>query len=350
MAKTLEEFAQLEPLWDKAIQHPAETSPDEKHQLMQWPPLEEMQANTTKYLGMSVENLLQKAATDRQSLTYAECRLIHDHFRITRILDNGDQFAWLQMRPDLYDKLKQAQEAVLSPIELQAVQAVNEVYPQKKYDEYMARHEKRKQEPFPDLKDWVRKIVLREDDKSWGYVFYHQKGMARLDEFRALFAEVLEMSFFFEGYEEIHDHKFAQFVPFEADESDIGHLQQDFRDRRERGDLKPGVLKNVFFLLTDEALSACGTYGPDMYYGWIWAIDPDWPLSRPDEDGYDGRLKISITQIFYRFYEFMSDGFSLREIWQDFHYVNANKLYPSSWPEPISWHFTRLENSKWPYN
>ncbi|CAK46732.1 uncharacterized protein An14g07400 [Aspergillus niger] len=337
MAKTLEEFAQLEPLWDKAIQHPAEISPDEKHQLMQWPPLEEMQANSAEYL-----------ATDRQSLTYAECRLIRDHFRITPTLDKGDRFAWPQMRPDLYDKLKQAQEAALLPIELQAVQAVNEVFPQKMYDDLEARHEKRK--PFPDLQDWVRRIVVREDDKSWGYVFYHQKGMARLDEFRALFAEVLEMSFGFKGYEEIHDHKFAQFVPFEADESNISHLQQDFRDRRERGDLKPGVLKNVFFLLTDEALSACGTYGPDMYYGWIWAIDPDWPLSRPDEDGYDGRLKISITQIFYRFYEFMSDGLSLKEIWQDFHYVNANKLYPSYWREPISWAITRLEKSKWPYN
>jgi hypothetical protein len=226
MAKTLEEFAQLKPLWDKAIQHPVDISPDEKHQLMQWPPLEEMQANSTKYLGMSLENLLQKAATDRQSLTYAECRLIRDYFRITPTLDKGDRFAWPQMRPDLYDKLKQAQEAALPPIELQAVQAVNEVFSQKQYDDLEARYEKRKQEPFPDLQDWVRRIVVRENDKSWGYVFYHQKGMARLDKFRALFTEVLEMSFLFKGYEEIHDHKFAQFVPFEADESDIGHLQQ----------------------------------------------------------------------------------------------------------------------------
>ncbi|KAF3392839.1 hypothetical protein F1880_008880 [Penicillium rolfsii] len=289
MAKTLEEFAQLEPLWDKAIQHPAGISRDEKHQLMQWPPLEEMQANSTKYLGMSLENLLQNAATDRQSLTYAECRLIRDNFRSTPHLDKGDRFAWPQMRPDLYDKLKEAQEAVLPSKELQAVQAVNE------YDDLEGRHQKRKQQPFPDLQDWVRRIVVREEDQSWGYVFYHQKGMARLDEFSVLFTEVLEMPFFFEGYEEIHDHKFAQFVPFEADERDIGYLQQDFRDRRERDDLKPGVLKDVFLLLTEEARSACGTYGPDMYYGWIWAIDPDWPLSGPDEDGYDGHLKISIT-------------------------------------------------------
>jgi hypothetical protein len=72
---------------------------------------------------------------------------------------------------------------------------------------------------------------------------------------------------------------------------------RDFRNRRERDDLKPGVLKNVLLLVTDEARLSCGTAGEcsQIFWGYLWAIDPDWPLSEVDEDGYDGRLKIHIT-------------------------------------------------------
>lgn len=124
---------------------------------------------------------------------------------------------------------------------------------------------------------------------------------------------------------------------------------RDFRNRREKDELKPCVLKNVFFLVTDEARRACGTDGPEMFYGYLWAIDPDWPLSGPDEDGYDGRLKININQVFWRFYEFMSTDFSLKDVWQDFHYVNSHKLYPHCWKEPTAWVISQLDKGKWPY-
>lgn len=35
MANTLEEWAQLEPLWDKVIQSPAQISPGEKQKLLE---------------------------------------------------------------------------------------------------------------------------------------------------------------------------------------------------------------------------------------------------------------------------------------------------------------------------
>lgn len=123
---------------------------------------------------------------------------------------------------------------------------------------------------------------------------------------------------------------------------------RDFRSRREK--LRSGILGNVFLLLTDEARLLCGTEGAEMFYGYIWAIDPDWPLSGADEDGYDGRLKINLTQVFWRFYEFMSSGkFTLKDIWRDFHDVNLTKAYICE-KEPIAWHFTKLDHPKWPYS
>lgn len=111
-------------------------------------------------------------------------------------------------------------------------------------------------------------------------------------------------------------------------------------------------MKNVFFFITDEDRLSCGTYGPDEFYGHLLAIDPDWSSSRPDEDddGYNGQLEIDIAAIFYRFYEFMSMGYSLKDTWRDFHYVKSNKLYPASWPELQAWCFTQLDRPVWPYN
>lgn len=229
MAKTLEEFAQLEPLWEKAIQSPADITPKEKHQMMEWPALEEMQANTNNHLGMSVEDLLQKAATDPHSLTYPECRLIDDNFRIMGFDDRGDRYTWRWKRPDLFNKKKQAREAILTSNELHAIQSVDEVFYKVQSEEFKAREAKRQQRPRPPLhmpREWVQKIIDRKEDKSWGFLFYHHKAMAGWDEFMEIFNGVLEMPFFLVGYEEMHDFKFAQFIPFETKESEIGILQQ----------------------------------------------------------------------------------------------------------------------------
>lgn len=106
----------------------------------------------------------------------------------------------------------------------------------------------------------------------------------------------------------------------------------------------------MFFLLTDKARSSYYTNDLDQFSGYIWAIDPDWLLSGPDEDGYDGRLKIHVAQPFFRFYEFMSTKFSLKDVWRDFNFVNSNKLHPSWTEEPTAWFFTHLDKPVWPYN
>ncbi|KAJ5552815.1 hypothetical protein N7494_002193 [Penicillium frequentans] len=226
MATTLEEFAQLEPLWDKAIQSPGNISLEEKHQLMEWPTLDEMQANAKKHLGMSVEDLFRKASGDPHSLTYPECRLISDNFRIIGILDDGDRFTWRRKRPDLYTKRNQAREAILTPTELYAIQGVDELFFQIQQEDFEANEAKRQQKPPPHMpREWVQKIIDRTDDKSWGYVFYHPQGMAGWDALMEIFKGVLEMPLYFNGYEDIHEFKFSQFIPVKA-EAEIGELKQ----------------------------------------------------------------------------------------------------------------------------
>ncbi|KAJ5991974.1 hypothetical protein N7451_007698 [Penicillium sp. IBT 35674x] len=176
---------------------------------------------------MSLEHLLQKAATDPHSLTYPECRLIRDNFRIMRLLDLGDRFTWRWKRPDLYNKRIQARDAILTQIELQAVRAVDEIFYQKQSAEFEAREAKRQQEPPPHMpREWVQQIIDRKDDKSWGYIFYHHKAMAGWNEFIEIFDGILELPLFFKGEEEIQDSKIAQFIPYETEESEIGVLRQ----------------------------------------------------------------------------------------------------------------------------
>lgn len=226
MAKTLEEFAQLEPLWDKAIQSPGDISLDEKHLLMEWPPLDEMQANAKKYLGMSVEDLFRQAGGDPHSLTYPECRLIRDNFRIIGLLGDGDRYTWQGKRPDLYTKRNRAREAILTSTELHAIQGVDELFHQKEQEAFEANEAKRQQKPPPHMpREWVQKIIDRTDDKSWGYVFYHPRGMAGWDALMDNFKGVFEMNSLFIGDEDIKDFKFAQFIPVEA-EAEIGDLKQ----------------------------------------------------------------------------------------------------------------------------
>lgn len=82
-------------------------------------------------------------------------------------LRKGDRFTWPAKRRDLYTKRKRAQEAILTPTELQAVQAVDEVYFQKQNDELKARQAKRKQKPPRHMpQEWVQNIIDQKDDKS----------------------------------------------------------------------------------------------------------------------------------------------------------------------------------------
>ncbi|KAE8326580.1 hypothetical protein BDV39DRAFT_215564 [Aspergillus sergii] len=121
-------------------------------------------------------------------------------------------------------------------------------------------------------------------------------------------------------------------------------LFSTFRNRRNRGVLKAGILSNVFFLVTEEARVSYSQWRQHIF---AWAIDPGWTQSGADEDAYDGRLKISATQIYFRIYEFMSTKkYTLKDIWRDFHQVNKTQTYV---PGPLpAWYFTDLDKPVWP--
>jgi hypothetical protein len=96
--------------------------------------------------------------------------------------------------------------------------------------------------------------------------------------------------------------------------------------------------------VTDEARIS---YSRRRQHSFAWAIDPDWSRSGADEDGCNGQLKISATQIYFRFYEFMSTKkLTLKDIWRDFHQVNITQTFM---PGPLpAWHFTNLGKPVWP--
>ncbi|KAB8250739.1 hypothetical protein F9C07_2233554 [Aspergillus flavus] len=179
-----------------------------------------------------------------------------------------------------------------------------------------------------------------------GYVWYYHKGQEGWTEFQHQFEDILTTQMFaIVGWDQIEHSKVAEFVKFEAKYSEERELDflRDCRNRRDRGELKAGTLPNIFFLMTDEARVSYSQWR----HSFAWAIDPDWTRSGADEDGYDGRLKISATQIYFRFYEFISTKkYTLKDIWRDFHQVNKTQTYV---PGPLpAWPSTDLDKPVWP--
>ena len=234
MAKSLEEFVQMEPLWDKAIQFPEEISLDEKHQVMDWPPLEEMQSNTHKYLSLSVEDLFQKAARSPDSLSYPECRMLRDCFRILRgddLYPVRDRWRFFLRRPALDAKKKQADAAILTSDELQALRNLGNVFFEKEVKKLSEMQAKRKAEsqlrcPFAP-KEWVEKFI---DNNRWGYVLYRYRALDGWEDLKALLDGVLAMPLYaLDGYEKIHDSNVVEYVELEpkADgEEELRFLRQ----------------------------------------------------------------------------------------------------------------------------
>lgn len=76
----------------------------------------------------------------------------------------------------------------------------------------------------------------------------------------------------------------------------------------------------------------------DLPTFFIWAYDPDWesptrgPTTQtggtelPDEDGYQGRLKVDITVLFTWFYYAMLQGYDMKQMWR-----RAQTLKDQAW-------------------
>lgn len=116
-------------------------------------------------------------------------------------------------RPDLKAKKQQAEAAVLTSEELQALRNLENVYLQKEKEHYDENDTKRMAEtqrrPPSAPKEWVEKII---DNNRWGYVLYRHQAMDGWEDFKALLDGVLAMHLYrLNGYEKIHDSKVAEY-------------------------------------------------------------------------------------------------------------------------------------------
>ncbi|KAF7122560.1 hypothetical protein CNMCM5793_000585 [Aspergillus hiratsukae] len=337
--RELEEWAAGENLWDKAIQSPAEITREEKHKILGWPTWEEMQENAQKYLGESVEELFKKAITNPGALTFAECRLVRR-----------------ESRPDLEEKWKAACAAVLSQEEQQAMRNMGPEKCLTVQEAHLAANREARHRARTVPPEWVKKILER-DDKAWGYVIYHPRILPEnlnqhAREVWEYFQEVFNEGLLYQlhhqpmrvpGSDQIKDSKIVDFVPFErnGDDDEVNQLRRDFRNRRETGSLKPGALSNVFILATE----GCQASWTEAEFPWLWVIDPDWALSGPDEDGYDGRVKVAWAMLYTKFYDFISTNrFTVKDIWRDYHQMNQQFRHG---PTP-AWLWTELDKPVWP--
>jgi hypothetical protein len=228
MADTLEEFLLLEPLWDKAIQSSSSVTLDEKHRILGWPTMAIMQANAQKHLNLSVDDLFHKAATNPDSLTYPECLLMDNDFRIMKLLDQvkfTNDRMWLSVeQPDLMEKMNQARAIIFSPVEAKAFANLRDpnILLAKQTAYYKALEANRK--PLTMPREWVKNVLDQEGEmKTFGFVFYHPKCQEKglWEKFREKFDEILKDPMFsVDGSDLIEEFKVADFVEFESPSPD----------------------------------------------------------------------------------------------------------------------------------
>ncbi|PKX97741.1 uncharacterized protein P174DRAFT_458340 [Aspergillus novofumigatus IBT 16806] len=303
----IEAWASMESLYDKAIHSPSEITQEEKHAILEWPSLEQMEETSQKYVGKSLQDLIHTAANDPRALTYAECRLIDEDFKILRTLDGvkyrNDRRKLMIWHQDLWNKWQQARAAVLSPDELKAIENIRQ--PEVYLAKLKAYSNPNAERYWTHPPDWVQRILDRKG-KGWGYVVYHPSIIHEEEGTKVAWRAFHPVMVI--GGEEIQDSKILDFVDYEAE---LGRVDQLRR------------------------------YG----YSWAWAIDPDWSLPGPNADGYDGRVKVTWAQLFNKFYDLMSTNkVTLKEIWEEFHEVNE-KLHDGPLP---GWLSSKLPKEVWP--
>lgn len=230
----LSDWSNIEPLFDKAINTPADITREEKLQIAQWPSHEEMKAQCQEQFRRSVDDLIQAAATDRDSLTHSEARLIRQGFHGIDLLAYTEREAVARRRErfekPLWDKYQQALVSVLLPVELQGWNAVTDsgwFYEKLKG----ATMQRKVHNPFVESgpPPWIQRIIDQGGSKAWGYIIYCSgldSSEAWLN-FRNHFDERLSLvPSLGAGSDQIRKTKVTEFLNFEGQEDDISVLRQ----------------------------------------------------------------------------------------------------------------------------
>jgi hypothetical protein len=84
-----------------------------------------------------------------------------------------------------------------------------------------------------------------------------------------------------------------------------------------------GILKNTFLLITPESMESSSqeyraTRPPGRpLYDWVWALDPDWKSPHGDDDGYEGKVRVSWSHLYSWFYMVRSEErLTFKDLWR----------------------------------
>lgn len=230
----LSDWSNIEPLFDKAINTAADITREEKHQIAQWPSHEEMEVQCQTQFRRSVHDLIQAAATDRDSLTHPEARLIRQGFHGIDLLAYTEREAVARRRErfekPLWDKYQQALVSVLLPVELQAWNAVAD---SGWFNEKLkgATLQRQVHNPFVNggPAPWIQRIIDQGDSKAWGYIIYCSglDSSEAWQNFRTHFDERVSLvPFLGAGSDQIRSAKLTELLNFEGPEDALSILRQ----------------------------------------------------------------------------------------------------------------------------
>ncbi|KAL2004771.1 hypothetical protein VTN00DRAFT_3299 [Thermoascus crustaceus] len=337
-------------VWDRAINNPSSLTDEEKRSVLRFPAADIIAENVRTVTGGTREELIQKAASDPHSLTFPECRLLFDFYHIMSSWDAHNLRAPDRMvsREDM-ERRYTARQALLSPEEWRALQGAVAVHLDK-HNEWFAPINAAREEAKTKPPKWVQRII--DEQQPWGYMIYHTREAEEaggkeewemyVDRYREALFESQPHGVV--GGEQICGLKVMSCVEdFVVPEDEIHAIREHFRSLRNQGTLTPGVLQNVFVLITRDSI-ASDTPAPGRALSWAWVCESDWEHEGPDEDGYEGKVRVDWTRIYQRLYGFLSEGqFSLKDIWREVRELELKYGLPET-----TWVVTELDRPKWP--
>ncbi|KAI0024492.1 hypothetical protein F4780DRAFT_604121 [Xylariomycetidae sp. FL0641] len=356
---------------EEASPSTATPSIDEETRLrvLDLPPLEEQERNVARSSSRSRADLLELAAEHPEQLTGSELELLSNRLwldknpaekkarnQVTKVL--------FRVSADHYGAINDRLEAVRRPLyathEELALDNAEDEWSRRREADWRAKRNKTPEDALMRSRPWVRRLwdeIKRE--KEWGYAVFVDSSAAtdeaEWEEFDCTLGAAFMHAMLATGcwmavgsqwrLQYLARPKFGSQGTGSGQEdednltSGFDKLREQFRSIREQtrvtshdatavdassgpGDvkLKPGILDNVFLVVTRECVNSVlsrYSFADDMQ---IWAVDPDYvPEPGDDEIGYQGYLKVRVQQLVNNFFEvrkFHPEEYSMRTLWK----------------------------------
>ncbi|KAJ5974093.1 hypothetical protein N7481_011303 [Penicillium waksmanii] len=198
---------------------------------------------------------------------------------------------------------------------------------------------------FAKGKPWLQRLWQEDGSKTWGYAIFESPQFVadpKYDVYEGEQKRAVEKSLRRIGSGiEIYRHYKMEKQSWPSQMSSayrfpdiVDKLRQEFRNRRNRGNLSDGLLPNVFLYLDHESATSLFISHGHVDGMWIWAVDPDYDPENDTTDDYQGYLPVCLKQLVDNFYvarRWQSD-LSMKELW-DAAQRESNKAFASVEPE-----------------